>query len=110
MNDSRNMTCSCGNYHLRVEVRKECATCEHNGFYIDEEVAEELGLDIDPYDRGYDEELRKKISDHIGVEVERDEAYDNGSCKMGEPQGDGCWIFFCDECGKKVDFVPVASC
>jgi hypothetical protein len=94
-----------------VEKRDTCEKCEFNGFYLDEELAESIGINLDSYDdRFYDEDIRKKASEKFGKEIERDEAQENGSCLKGEPWGDGCWLFYCHECGEQVEFVAVARC
>jgi hypothetical protein len=96
---------------MLIERRTSCDKCESNGFYLDEELADSIGVKVESvYDRFYDEELRKKASEAFGQEIERDEAQENGSCLKGEPWGDGCWIIECHDCGAQVDFIPVAAC
>jgi hypothetical protein len=92
---------------MRVERRYTCEGCEHNGFYLDDEIINTLGIKEEAM--YYDEEIRQNASKILGFEVKRDEAYE-GSCNKGEAQGDGCWLFYCHECGADVDCVVVARC
>ena len=100
----------CGSNAMRVEKRDFCGECEFNGFRLDDEVAEKLGIkDNDWHTDYFDEGLRLRASKILGFEIERNSAYE-GSCQKGEPMGDGCWQFYCYDCGDYVDFTPVASC
>ncbi len=100
----------CNSNAMRVEKRDLCGKCEFNGFVLNDEIIEEFNMPKqDTFDRYYDEDLRQKASKFLGINIERDEAYE-GSCKMGEPMGDGCWLFYCYACNEFVDLTPVASC
>ena len=102
----KNLTCSCGASTMRAQRRDSCAICEHNGFFVcDEDVAESLGMEHCEY--YYDEDLRKKAEEMLGMDVKRTEVDDNGCCKVSDlATGNGCLCLACAECGEIVEVVP----
>ena len=101
----------CESTKMTVEVHDCCADCEHNGFSLDEELCEQLGVEPKQFmgEYFYDESLKLEAETALSHEVERDEAYNSGTCRMGEPGGDGCWIFTCEN-QHHVDMVPRMTC
>ena len=97
----------CNSLAMRVERRYSCKDCEHNGFHLDDEVLDALGIEEEAM--YYSEDLRQRASKLLGIEAKRDEAYE-GSCEKGESWGDGCWLYTCHNCGADVAMIPVANC
>ncbi len=100
----------CDNENIKIEDRYQCSDCLHNGYYLDDEFAEKNGVTLNDWSTYYDEEQRARLSKVIGSEIERCEAGENGTCKMGEGQGDGCWLFYCHDCGTLIDLIPRMVC
>ena len=106
-------TCrKCKSTRIKIESEGSCDNCENNGFYLDEEFAASLGVKAKEFDNEYfyDQKLREEAEAILGHGVERCEAHDGGSCKMGELGGDGCWIFSCHDCGGHIEMIPRATC
>jgi hypothetical protein len=87
-----------------VDTRHDCGTCVHNGFLVDDEILEKIGVDEEPI--FYDEWLRIEASDALGIDIKRTEAEDDGQCEMGHNWDAGCSLYTCSECGKVVGHIP----
>jgi ribosomal protein L37E len=101
----------CGGENFKVDYKSSCDNCEYNGYTLDDETLEKLGMDTSLcWETLYDEELRKRASEVLEMEVRRTEAGEEGSCKLGSGQGEGCWRFTCSECGEHKDIIPIYVC
>jgi len=100
----------CGSMKMKVERTDSCKNCSFNGFYLDDNIAIEIGFkEGDRY--CHDDEIKKKAEEIFGSEIERTEVPYEGACGRGiEMAHDGCWYITCYECGAKVDGIPYASC
>jgi hypothetical protein len=88
---------------MLIDIVHTCDNCVHNGYRIDDEQLE--NLNIEERGRYYDEDLRKKASEDLGMDIRRDEAEDDGECKMGTNWNAGCSLYTCSECGEVVNHV-----
>ena len=103
MKDDGNIiiACECGNKELEVHHRK-CENCEYNGFQSPDP--------DDCLEYKYDEELRLSLEKEYGVKIERNENYDNGTCKIGDYVSTECWTVECPKCNKVVEFITLSEC
>ena len=97
------LKCKCGSEKMVIDIVYTCDDCIHNGYRLYDEVLEDL--DIKDQTVFYDEDLRKKASEILGMEILRDEVEDNGQCNIGPSWGAGCSLYACAECGELVDHV-----
>jgi len=95
--------CKCGSTKMRVETSHSCGLCMLNGFCLDPELAEKLG--VEEKFTYYDERLRKDAGHELGKEVKRTECEDDGECNMGSNWNAGCSLYVCANCGDTVGFV-----
>lgn len=68
---------------FKIENRICCVDCVDNGAWLQER-----------------EEYTYDESEIDILNLERDEADNDGQCSMGEAFGDGCYIFICNNCGE----------
>ena len=98
---SRKVCTKCGS-GLMVALSGSCKTCQHNGFYVDDDIIHNLDMVPSYNSIYYDEDLRKIVSKKLGKEVERDTVEEDGLCWLGQAYGEGCTKFYCTECGEMV--------
>lgn len=84
------MNCKkCGNNLFYIITESNCKDCVHNGAYSG--ITEDYIYDQESIDR---------------ENIERDEAFENGNCEIGECFGAGCHIYKCSKC-ENLDIFPV---
>ena len=101
------LKCECGSEKMLIDITYTCDNCVHNGYRIYDVQLE--NLNIEERSRYYDEDLRKKASEDLGMDIIRDEAEDDGRCNMGENWNAGCSLYTCSKCGKVVSYVPFVN-
>lgn len=78
----------CGNDTFYI-IESDCKDCLYNGAYSD--ITEDYIYDQESIDREH---------------LERDEAFNEGSCEIGTCFGAGCHIYKCSKCGN-LDISPI---
>jgi len=90
-----NIKCKkCNSERMYLRKISDCTDCDFNGAW------DEPGIFI------YDQE---EINDRNleSNQIERDQVQENGECKHGIANGDGCWIVTCAKCGEFVEHLPL---
>jgi len=102
-NGGRVAKCGCGSTKMRVETINSCGHCMFNGYYLDSEYSDKLCVADEMWN--YDEDLRNKANDTLGLDLSRHQSQDEGECQMGSNWDAGCSLYICSDCGDIVDFV-----